>query len=183
MRDALVDFAVRFRETAEHHALERVVGSMGSKPRPDGRLGDHRGFVDRITVNASRNTRERDRAELGVGGELERASVAVRKELALPFIAAAPDRPYGVDHVLRRKSKAFGHLRLARPSATEVSARRQELGSSSSMDRSVDPTAAQKARVRGVDDGVHVIGCDVVAHHLDVTLQIDRQKRNLPRAP
>jgi hypothetical protein len=75
-----------------------------------------------------------------------------------------------VNHEPRRQPEAGGDARLARRATHprshlgDSTAGLQKIGTSSSVDRPIDPTPAEQARVGGVHDAIH--------HHLrDVTLQ------------
>src|SRR4051812_8362472 len=72
-----------------------------------------------------------------------------------------PDRTDGVDHVPGRQAIAFGDLGIAGLAAVERPALGQQLLTRGTMDRAIDPAAAEQRFIRGVDDGVHREGDDV----------------------
>ena len=66
-----------------------------------------------------------------------------------------------MDHMPRREPVAFGDLGVAGGAAAERTAFGQKLWPRGAMDRAVDAAAAEKRRVRGVDDGVNAQCRDV----------------------
>jgi hypothetical protein len=93
--------------------------------------------------------------------QLDRATIARRKQIVLADCAAVPHRPNRVDHVLGLEPIAFGDLGVAGFAAMEHPAFGHELRPRSTMDRAVDAAPAEQGRIRGVDDGVNAQRGDV----------------------
>ena len=87
--------------------------------------------------------------------EFERAAIAGRQRFILAVAAAVPDRPDGVNYMLRRESVASGDFGIAGGAAAEAAAFGEQLRPSRAMDRAVDAASAQQRAIRSVDDGVN----------------------------
>src|SRR5262245_34972685 len=72
-----------------------------------------------------------------------------------------------MDHVTRLQPITSGDLGLAGRAAAERAALGQKLRSGGTVNGAVDATAAQKAFVRGIDDGIDVEACDVAFDDVD----------------
>jgi hypothetical protein len=82
-------------------------------------------------------------------------------------VAAAPDRPDGVDHMARRQVVALGDARLAGRAAADPLALLEQPRPGRAVDCAVDPAAAAQALIGGVDDRVDLLPSDVALDHHD----------------
>ena len=89
------------------------------------------------------------------------AGVTGCQRLVLSAAATVPDRTDGVDDTRRRQLVAGGDLGIAGLATMEPAAFLEQFWSSSTVDRAIDPAAAQKRRVGGVDDGINAQGRDI----------------------
>src|SRR4051794_10594815 len=129
--------------------------------------GDRCSELDGIPVGAGRDRREGEGPAAELVSQLDRARVTGSEQLCLAGSAAVPDWADGVDDVTCRQVSGPCRLRVARLAAPEPAAFLQDGGAAGAMDRSVDPAAAEQARVRGVDDRVDVLLRDVAGDELD----------------
>src|SRR5262245_29998768 len=113
------------REATEHHASD-AAGRIGdlARHRADRDAGP---AIGREPVDAGRDRREGDRGEPMLRGERQRGAIAGGKELVLALAAAAPHRPYRVDHVLGRQAIAARDLGRPGGAAAERAALDEEL--------------------------------------------------------
>src|SRR5262249_46684257 len=130
------------------------------------------GLAQRVAIDARRDPGERDRREAVLACDRHRLAVTRRQLAALAALAAAIDRADRVDHEARLEPVAARQLRIAGLAAAERAALREQLLAGRAVDRAVDPTAAQQAGVRRVDDRVDVEGGDVGFHDRDPALHI-----------
>lgn len=93
--------------------------------------------------------------------ELEAAPIAVCKELILISGSVVPDRTYGVEDKLRRKTEARGGLGVACFTAVELSTGLDKRWPCGAMNGPVNAPAAQQGRVCSVYDGIDGQGGDV----------------------
>src|SRR3954470_14130381 len=89
-----------------------------------------------------------------VGRKTQRRAVAGRQQFRLMLLAAAPYRADGVDDVLRRQLVAVGYFRRSGHAAAERLALLKKFAPRGTVDRAVDPAAAQQRGVCRIDDGV-----------------------------
>jgi len=87
--------------------------------------------------------------------ELDRAGVARGQRLIFAPATAVPNRADGVDDMPRRQPMAGRDFGVAGFAAMEGSAFGQEFGAGGAVNRAIDATTAEQARVGGVDDGVN----------------------------
>src|SRR5581483_8663100 len=95
---------------------------------------------------------------------LQRMTVAVGQQAILAVVAAAPDRPHGVDDDPRGQPEPWRRLRLSGLAPTEQSAGMDQLGPRGAVDRAVDAASAQQRGIGGVDDRVYGERRDVGAN-------------------
>ena len=87
--------------------------------------------------------------------EFDCAGVARGQRLIFPPATVVPNRADGVDDMPRRQSMAGRNFGVAGFAAIEGTAFGQEFGAGGAVNRAIDATAAEQARVGGVDDGVN----------------------------
>ena len=93
--------------------------------------------------------------------EFEGAAIAGSEQLVLAIVAALPDRPDRVNHVLRRQPVPSGDFGVAGRTAVERAAFGKQLRTGGAMDRAIDAAPAKERRIRGVDDGVNAQRGDI----------------------
>ena len=81
--------------------------------------------------------------------------------MILAGVAAVPDRPDRMNHMLCRQPVSSGDFGIAGGTATKRAAFGQQFGASRAMDSAVDATATEQRRIRGVDDGVNAQTGDI----------------------
>jgi hypothetical protein len=123
--------------------------------------GDLRRELDRIAVHAGRDRREGDTGASELCRELERATVAARKQLGLTRIASVPDRADRVDDMAGRQPPTGRRLGVTGLAPAEEPALLQNRRTARAVDRAVDAPAAEQARVGSVDD--RVVACSVMS--------------------
>jgi hypothetical protein len=93
--------------------------------------------------------------------KLQAGTVAAREELVLVVLSSVPDRPDSVEHPLGMELEAWSGLGISGIAAVEFAAGSEKFGTSSSMNGSIDPTAAEQRGVGRIDNGVNSLCCDV----------------------
>ena len=93
--------------------------------------------------------------------KLDRAAIARGEQIVLAKVAAVPDRPDGVDHMLGLEPVAPGDFGVAGRAAIQRAALGKQFRPGRPMDRAIDAAPAEQRRIRGVDDGVNAQGGDV----------------------
>ena len=121
----------------------------------------------RVPVGAGADRRERHRRGADLVGDLQAAAVAARQEPGLAGVAAAPDRPDGVDHEPGGEPEPRGGLGVAERAPVQLAAGIEEVGAGGPVDRPVDPAPAEQGGVGRVDDGVDVLRGDVAERDLE----------------
>jgi hypothetical protein len=140
------------REAAEDHAADRR--RPGQRVRCRGKRNLRRA-IGGETVDAGRDGGKANRSKAVSLAEFDRAGVARGQRLIFAPATAVPDRADGVDDMPRRQPMAGRDFGLAGLATIEGTAFGQEFGAGSPMNRAIDATAAEQARVGGVDDGVN----------------------------
>ena len=136
---ALQDLRVACREGAKDDLGRIVIGGKFRHERVD---RDPGGAVLRETVDAGRDRREGNGTAAVLPGERQRVAVAGSEHLVLPLPAAVPDRAHGVDDVARLQRVTAGDPRLTRRAAAERPAFFQQARPRRTVDRPVNPAAA-----------------------------------------
>ena len=113
-----------------------------------------RGLIQGIAIHTGANRRKRDRPKFPFIDDLEAAAVAARQQVRLSLAAAVPDRPNSVDHVLGRQVITSGDLRIAGFAAPQGAARLEQPGTCGTVNRTINPSAAEQRIVRRVDNGI-----------------------------
>jgi len=98
--------------------------------------------------------------------ELQTRPIRARENLGFARVAAAPDRPDGVDDVPSGQVVPSSDLRGARRRYTERARLLEQPRAGRAMDRAIDTATAQQRRVRRVDDRVDGQRRDVAADDL-----------------
>lgn len=80
-------------------------------------------------------------------------------------VPARPDRPDGVDDVIRRQAIPTRDLRVARIASSQASAFIEQPRPGGPVDGAVHPATTQQRPVRRVDDRVHRELSDVADNH------------------
>jgi hypothetical protein len=119
------------------------------------RHGNPRGAIGGKTVDAGRNGGKGNRCEAVYLAQLQRAAITGSQRIILAFTATVPHRSNGMNHMLRRQTIASGDLGVAGLAATKCAAFGEQPRSGRTMDRAIDPAAAQQRTIRGVDDGIN----------------------------
>ena len=139
-------------EAAEHHQLDAI--GRSSQFRGDGTYRDSRGTIGWKSINPGRDRWKCHRRQPTRGGKIERGAIAGCQQILFALAAAAPRRPHGVDHMLRRQPIAAGDLCSAGLAAAEGSALGQQFRSRGAMDGAVDAAAPKQRAVCRIDDRV-----------------------------
>jgi hypothetical protein len=129
--------------------------------------GDTRGALQGKSVDAGADGRESHAVDPVFDGELERSPVTVRQQLILKIVAAAPHRPDSMDNPPRREAITTSNFSLARRTAVQGTAYRQEFRPRCSMNRAIHSPAAQQRRIGRVHNCVHVLRRDIAPHNRD----------------
>ena len=145
-------------EGHEADFLDREHGCQAILDRGHGEAG--RG-LERVAVDAGADAGKGDRPDAVGDRELEGIPIAGSEQRRLALAAAVPDRAHGVDHVTGRQSVALGDPGLAGRAAADFSAFVQELGPGGTVDRAVDPAAAEQTLVGRIDDRINRLAGDV----------------------
>ena len=86
--------------------------------------------------------------------KLDGSAIARSQQIIFAAIAAIPDRPDGMDHMLGWQPIAFGDFSVACVATMQLAAFDQKLRPGRAVYRSVNATPAQKRGVGGVDDRI-----------------------------
>ena len=97
----------------------------------------------------------------------QRALVGAGPQPRLAAVAAAPPRPDGMHDLARGQAEPRRDARLARGTAADLAAGREQLGPGGAVDRPVHAAAPEQARVGGVDDRIDGERRDVGLDDLD----------------
>ena len=93
--------------------------------------------------------------------EIDGAGITGREQFILASDAPIPDRADRVDHMPGGQPVAGSDLGAAGFAAMKGAAFLEQLRSCGAMDRAIDPAAAEKRRIRRVDDGINAQGRDI----------------------
>src|SRR5215469_1894698 len=142
-----------------------VHGLCGSKSIDRGRNRRICGFTYGISECSRRDRRERHGGQPEFIRDADRLPVATRQRFCLALIAAAKDRPDGVNHMLRTKVPASGDHGSPswKPSnlADDLSAFGKDRRATRVVDGAVDSAPTEKRRIGRVDDCVSCFLRDV----------------------
>src|SRR6185295_3321358 len=131
-----------------------------------------------IAEGAGADARKRQRGDALIRGKLDAAPIARGEELRFSLRTAVPHRADRVNHVPGGQAVALGELGVTDLAATERTAFREKVGAGGAVDRAVNASASEQARVRGVDDRVHRELRDVAANRAQV-----RRRHGLATVP
>ena len=148
---------------------------MGIQEGGDLPHGDVCGLVKRISVDAATYGGKDYGAQMMLEGKFKGGAVAAGKQFRLMIIAAAPDRPDGMDDMAGGQVIASGDFRLAGMTALELPALCKESRSGGTVNGPVNTAAPEQRAVRGIDNGIHPEGCDIRLDHFNHTLFLGKQ--------
>jgi len=103
-----------------------------------------------------------------LGGQLEAPTVGAAELVGLAAVAAAPDRPHGVDHVAGREIAAAGNDGRAGGAAVGIFlvGLGHDRRTATAVDGPVDAAPAGQAAVGRVDDRIDLLEGDVALGQL-----------------
>jgi hypothetical protein len=131
-----------------------------------GLYGDMECLFSRIAEDAGGDERERNALAVVFLGEGETLPVAGDELFPLAAGAAVPHGADRVDDIPARQTVALRDLRIARAAAAERAAFGQQFRPRGAVDAPVHSPAAEERFLRGVDDGVHGHGRNIVSYNL-----------------
>ncbi len=120
-----------------------------------------------VSVGARADGGERNRGGTMLAGQLKHVAVTLGQKLCLPMSSAMPDWAYGVDDRFCRQSVGRSDSGFAGRTACQAAAFFKQLRPCCPVNRSIDSAATEKRGIRGVDNGIDTLKCDVTPYDLD----------------
>ena len=148
-------------------------GDIPLQDGPDRLYSDARSLVNGITESTGRDRREGETFEVMQVRNFETAPIAACQQFTLTATFTAIDRPDGVDHVFRGQIIPLGNFGVSGLAAAQRAAFLNQLRTRGAVDSSIHTAAAQKRRIRSIDDSVDLHLRDVALNDRNVFQRSD----------